>query len=282
MKFGMSLPNFGWFGDIDLLVDIAVEAEESGWDGFFIWDHMVLFTDDPCDVVDPWVALSAIACATKRIRIGTHITPIPRRRPWKLARESVTLDHLSKGRLILGVGIGTPPDPEFAAFGEATDTRIRAEKLDEGLEIIDGLWSGQRFSFSGKHYEVSGVTFLPPPYQKPRIPIWVGGGVPHAAPFKRAARFDGVAPVHTEWPKPVSLQELEDVLEIVRRTRGTLDDYDVVICGETTGTSPIQDGQKLAPWNEAGVTWWLEDIHGLRADFNTLRERIRAGPPQMN
>jgi alkanesulfonate monooxygenase SsuD/methylene tetrahydromethanopterin reductase-like flavin-dependent oxidoreductase (luciferase family) len=282
MKFGMFLPNFGWFGDIGLLVDIAVEAEEAGWDGFFIWDHMVLSINNPCEVVDPWIALSAIACAAKRMRIGTHITPLPRRRPWKLARESVTLDHLSRGRLILGVGIGTPPDPEFAAFSEETDVRIRAEKLDEGLEIVIGFWSGQPFSFSGKHYQVSSVTFLPQSYQKPRIPIWVGGCIPHAAPFKRAARFDGVAPVHTEWPRQVSLQELEDVLEIVWWERGNLEDYDVVICGETTGTNPIHDRQKIEPWIGVGVTWWLEDIHGLRADLDTLRERLRAGPPQLD
>jgi alkanesulfonate monooxygenase SsuD/methylene tetrahydromethanopterin reductase-like flavin-dependent oxidoreductase (luciferase family) len=279
MKFGMSLPNFGWFGDIHLLIDFAVEAEEAGWDAFFIWDHLLVFKENPLDVVDPWVALSAVACNTKKIRIGTHITPLPRRRPWKVAREAVTLDHLSKGRFILGVGIGEPPDPEFIAFGEESGAKIRAEKLDESLDIITGLWSGKPFSYSGKHFHLDEVTFLPETYQKPRIPIWVGGGIPHKAPFKRAAQYDGVTPVHSQWPTPVEVAHLEEVLAIVKAKRGNLDNYDIVICGETSGIDSVKDKEKLTPWINAGITWWLEDIHGLRATIDKLRERIRAGPP---
>jgi alkanesulfonate monooxygenase SsuD/methylene tetrahydromethanopterin reductase-like flavin-dependent oxidoreductase (luciferase family) len=279
MKYGMSLPNFGWFGDINLLVEIAVEAEKAGWDGFYIWDHLLVFKKNPLPFVDPWVALSAIACNTKKIRIGTHITPLPRRRPWKLAREAVTLDHLSKGRFTLGVGIGEPPDPEFVAFGEEPSAKIRAEKLDEGLDIIIGLWSGKPISFSGKYFQLDEVTFLPKTYQKPRIPIWVGGGIPHKAPFSRAALYDGVAPVHSQWPTPVEVSHIQDVLAIIKEERGHLDNFDVVICGETSGTDSAKDEEKVTPWIEAGVTWWLEDIHGLRAEIDELRERIRAGPP---
>jgi alkanesulfonate monooxygenase SsuD/methylene tetrahydromethanopterin reductase-like flavin-dependent oxidoreductase (luciferase family) len=281
MKYGITIPNFGWFGDINTLVEIAVEAEEAGWDGFFLWDHMLVFKQE--DMVlpfaDPWIALTAIACNTKKIRLGPLITPLPRRRPWKVAREALSLDHLSKGRLVLGVGIGAPPDVEFEYFGEKSNDRIRAQMLDEGLDIITGLWTGEPFSYRGTHYQLDEMTFLPTPRQKPRIPIWVGGGVPHRAPFKRAARYDGVAPVHSKWPEPVTPELLQDVLEIVKSERGTLKDYDVVVSGETTDNDSESDRVKIAQWVHAGANWFLEDIHGIRAEIDQLRERVREGPP---
>lgn len=281
MKYGINIPNFGWFGDIVTLVDIAVEVEDSGWDGFFLWDHMLVFKQEDMVLpfVDPWIALTAIACNTKRIRLGPLITPLPRRRPWKVAREAVSLDHLSKGRLVLGVGIGAPPDVEFDYFGEESDARIRAQMLDEGLDIITGLWSGAPFSYEGTHYQLQEMTFLPKPKQQPRIPLWIGGGVPNKAPFRRAARYDGVVPVHSKWPEPVTPQLLEGVLEIVKSERGSLKDYDIIIAGETTGTDSEKDQEKIESWSETGVTWFLEDIHGMRAEIDELRERIRAGPP---
>ena len=280
MKYGISIINFAWFGDIDLMVEVAVEAEESGWDGFFLWDHLLMFKDKPVYAfLDPWIALTAIACHTKKMRLGPLVTPVPRRRPWKLARETVTLDHLSKGRLILGVGLGSPPDVDFAAFGEESNAKIRAEKLDEGLQILNGLWSGKPFSHDGKHYQLDEMTFIPKPRQDPRIPIWVGGSWPYKAPFKRAARYDGVVPTHSGWPKPFELSHLEDVLEIVRSERGNLSNFDIAVLGETTGTDSSKDCDKLEPWVKAGATWWLEEIHGIRAGLDELRERIRAGPP---
>ena len=281
MKFGIDLPNFGWFGEIDTLVEITVEAEEAGWDGIFLWDHMLLFRQDDMVLpfVDPWVAMAAIVCNTSKIIFGPLVTPIPRRRPWKVAREALTLDHLSKGRLILGVGIGSPPNVEFDYFGEVSDAKKRAEMLDEGLEIITGLWSGEPFSFKGDHYNLEEMTFLPKPKQTPRIPIWVGGGIPSKAPFKRAARYDGVAPVHSKWPEPVTPQLLEDVLEIIRNERGNLEDYDVVVCGQTSGTDNTQDREIVESWSEVGTTWFIEDINRMRAEISELRERIRAGPP---
>ncbi len=277
----MNLPKFGEFGDIDLLFELATDAEDAGWDGFFLWDHLMVFKDYQTDFVDPYVALSAIACNTKKIHFGPMVTPLPRRRPWKVARECVTLDHLSKGRFILGVGIGAPPDPEFTAFGEEPRDTIRAEKLDESLDIITGLWSGEKVTYRGTHYHLEDVTFLPVPFQKPRIPIWVGGGVPHKAPFKRAARFDGVIPVHSQWPEPVQPVHLTEVLEIVKNERGNLENYDVVICGETTGTDEEKDREILHPWIDVGITWWLEDIHSIRATLDVLRDRIRDGPPSV-
>ncbi len=279
MKYGMSVPNFGWFGDIDLLTEVAVEAEESGWDGFFLWDHLMVIREESWLFVDPWIALASIACNTTKLTIGPLVTPLPRRRPWKLSREIVSLDHLSKGRTILGVGIGAPPDVEFAAFGEEANSRIRAEKLDEGLDILLGLWSGETFSYAGKHYQLEEVTFNPKPKQEPRIPIWVGGGYPFKAPFHRAARFDGVAPVHSEWPAPVTAEHLEFVLDIVKAERGNLNNYEVVISGETSGNDSAEDREIIDSWEKMGVTWWLEDINGMRADIDELRERIRTGPP---
>ncbi len=283
MKYGINLPNFGWFGDIDTLVEIAIEAEESGWDGFFLWDHMLVFKQEEMVLpfADPWIALTAIACNTKKIRLGPLITPIPRRRPWKVAREAVSLDHVSKGRLVLGLAIGAPPDVEFDYFGEESDSRIRAEMLEEGLDIITGLWSGEPYSHQGTHYQLKEMTFFPKPKQEPRIPIWIGGGVPHKTPFKRAARYDGVAPVHSKWPEPVTPQLLEEVLEIIKTERGNLKDYDVVICGATTGTDSNKDRETVESWVHAGATWFQEDINGMRAEIDVLRERIRAGPPQV-
>ncbi|MFW9933605.1 MAG: LLM class flavin-dependent oxidoreductase [Candidatus Thorarchaeota archaeon] len=277
----MSLPNFGWFGDINVLIDVATDAEDAGWDGFFLWDHMLVFKEDHTIFSDPNIALSAIACNTKKISFGPMVTPLPRRRPWKVARECVTLDHLSKGRFILGVGIGAPPDPEFTAFGEEPSAKIRAEKLDESLDIVTGLWTGEPFSYTGHHYQVDNVTFLPRPYQKQGIPIWVGGGIPHKSPFRRAARFQGVIPIHSQWPTPIQPSDLNGVLNIVKAERGSLDDYEVVICGETTGDDENKDQEILQPWLDAGITWWLEDINGMRATVDILRERIRNGPPKI-
>lgn len=283
MKYGINIPNFGWFGDIDTLVDIAIEAEEAGWDGFFLWDHMLVFKQEDMVLpfVDPWIALAAIACNTKKMILGPLITPLPRRRPWKVAREALTLDHLSKGRMILGVGIGAPPDVEFDYFGEESDTKIRAQMLDEGLNIITGLWSGKPFSFNGTHYNLEEMTFLPKPMQTPRIPIWVGGGVPNKAPFMRAARYDGVAPVNSKWPEPVTPKLLEDALEIVKSERGNLKDYDIVICDATTGTDNTKDSETVESWSHAGATWFQEDINGMRAGIDVLRDRIQAGPPDL-
>src|SRR6478752_1420665 len=165
MQFAVFLPNFGPFGDTDALVELARDAEANGWNGFFIWDHIQLDGADTGPIVDPWVALTAVACATENLRIGTMITPLARRRPWKLARETVTLDRVSHGRLTFGVGLGYPPEDEFGTFGEETDDRVRADKLDEGLEILDGLWSGEKLEYSGEHFQVSGAQFQPRPAQ---------------------------------------------------------------------------------------------------------------------
>jgi alkanesulfonate monooxygenase SsuD/methylene tetrahydromethanopterin reductase-like flavin-dependent oxidoreductase (luciferase family) len=172
MQFGLDIPINGAYAHPRTLADLAAEAEEAGWDGFFLQD--VLFSTEP--IVDPWVALAAVAVRTERLRIGVFLTPLPRRRPWQVARQAATLDLLSQGRLIFGAALGFQA-LDFTSFGEDYDPRTRAEKLDEGLEIVQGLWSGEAFSFHGTHYHLENVTLLPKPLQSPRIPVWVAGGV---------------------------------------------------------------------------------------------------------
>ena len=181
MLYAIDSPISGDYSDPRLLGELAHLAEQSGWDGFFIWDHLSIDGMQP--VVDPWVALSVMAARTERIRIGTAVTPIPRRRPWKLARETVSVDRLSGGRLTLGVGLGEPADSEYERFGEDGALRTRAAKLDEGLDVLTGLWSGEPFSYQGEHFRVDGACFLPKPVQRPRIPIWAGGQWPNRAPL---------------------------------------------------------------------------------------------------
>src|SRR5579863_6868421 len=205
MRYAINLPAFGAFADVRALAGLASEAEEAGWDGFFIWDHIQSEAGVP--VADPWVALAAIALKTERIRIGALVTPLPRRRPWKLARETATLDRLSGGRLVVGAGIGGDQwFREFSTFGEPVEDRIHAAQLDEGFDVLAGLWSGERFSYEGQYYTARDALFLPTPVQSPRIPIWVAGIWPNKAPMRRAARWDGFFPIaneHTVQPEEV-------------------------------------------------------------------------------
>ncbi len=271
MRFALNLPPFGPFADVRKLVDLAVRAEEAGWDGFFLWDHMAAEPAQP--IADPWVALGAIAVRTSRIRIGTMVTPLPRRRPWKLARETATLDRLSAGRLILGVGLGFV-EMEFGAFGDETDPRVRGDMLDEGLEVLTGLWSGDPFSYDGQHYQVTKATFLPAPLQQPRIPIWVAGMWPNKRPLRRAARWDGVFPID---PNPsqrrLSPDDFRDVLAYVGRHRASTAPFEVSHGAITSGNDRAADADLVKSYAHAGVTWWHEGIYPGRED------RIQLGPP---
>lgn len=282
MQYGLYLPNFGTCCSSALeLAKLARQAEESGWDGFFIWDH-ILWEKEKLRVVDPWIALTAIAMETQHIRIGPLITPPARRRPWKLARETVSLDHLSGGRLVLGVGLGNPPSVEFESFGEDCDENVRATKLDEALDVLIGLWSGEVFSYKGKYYEVTNVQFLPTPVQSPRIPVWVGGKWPNRVPFRRAARWDGVFPFRLD-PENIFINpnELRQILTHIRKYKPDLSDYDVVLAGSTDTHDKMKTAQSLSSYAEEGVTWWLEDLRMWRNSEETLSARIREGPPRM-
>jgi hypothetical protein len=231
-------------------------------------------------MVDSFTALAAVAMNTKRIRIGTTVTPLARRRPWIVARQTASLDHLSNGRLILGVGLGDPPDAEFEMFGEVPDNKVRAEKLDEGLDILVGLWGGKRFSYQGKHYHVQKTVFLPPSKQKPRIPIWVGGFWPNKAPFRRAARWDGVIPLRLG--SSIRPGDLRNILAYVRRMRTTSTPFDVAMIGWGTGKNRSKNAKKIGPYVEEGLTWWLESLYTGRNSPNQMRARIRQGPPRIS
>lgn len=282
MKCGLSVINFGEYFNPGTAADLALDAEKAGWDGFFLWDHMLMFKDFSVPVNDPWVALASVAVKTTKIRIGTMVTPVPRRRPWKLARETVTLDHLCNGRLILGAALGAPPDTDFEYFGEDSNPKVRAKKLDEGLDILTGLWSGTPFSYDGEYYRVKEMTFLPTPVQKPRIPIWIGGMWPNKAPFRRAARYDGVIPIIDPGDEifiHITPTDIQDILRYINQIR-TGGQYDVVACGETPGDDVEKGCEIIASFSEVGVTWWLEDINGLRGTFKEMHQRIKQGPPR--
>ncbi len=274
---GLAAPCFGL--DPGPLIDLAVQAEDAGFDGFFLWDHMVFANDgDGPDIFDPWLLLAVIAARTQRIKIGTMITPVSRRRPWVLARQTATLDVLSGGRVIIGTGIGSPAHGDFAIFGDESDAKIRAELLDEGLAVLDGLWSGDRFSFSGSHFQIAPVRFTPTPVQRPRIPVWVGGTLPLRRPMRRAAAWDGAVPIRwldRELVRP-TVEDISWVCERVLEDRGHLDDFDVAVWAEVAD-APASLGDDLAAYQAAGATWWIETAHPQGDWLDGLRRRIDLG-----
>jgi len=288
MKFGIYLPNFGPFGDARLLAELARDAENSGWEGFFLWDHMAASMEIPAlPMADPWVALAAVALNTQKIRIGTTVTPLPRRRPWKLARETVSLDHLSGGRLTLGVGTGLGPG-EWDDLGEETSHKRRGAMLDEGLQVLAGLWSGDPFCFDGQFYHIRRAQFLPRPVQQPRLPVWVGGFWPYTAPFRRAAHWDGAVPLFEADTEEQELAQLAEVARFLSEARpGAARPLDLICTGITPGDDRTQAAQIIRPRSALGATWWLEAIapyrlgHGFDGEWpvEALRRRILQGPP---
>jgi alkanesulfonate monooxygenase SsuD/methylene tetrahydromethanopterin reductase-like flavin-dependent oxidoreductase (luciferase family) len=269
------------YGDPRVLADLALLAEKSGWDGFFVWDHVLFDVTDPPDVCDPWIAMAAAAARTRRIRLGAMVTPVPRRRPWKLAREVASLDLLSGGRVVFGAGLGAPVDAEFDAYGEDSDPLVRRGKLDEGLELLRLFWSGEPVSFAGRHFQVDGATFRPTPLQE-HVPIWVAGNWPNRRPFQRAARMDGVMPERGggELCTPADLREVLAFIAAERERQGIAADrpYDVLAAGYTDHASPAQE--TVAEYEEAGATWWIERFHAGRGPLEWTRERVREGPPR--
>ncbi len=280
MRYGISIPNFGDYGDVPTLVGLARIAESAGWDAVFLWDHIQI-GHWAGDLVDPWVAMTAMAAATEHLIVGPMVTPLPRRRPSKLAREAVTLDRFSRGRLILGVGIGWPSDIDFARFGDAGDERVRGAQLDEGLEVLTGLWSGQRFDYRGEHYTVVDARFTPTPYQQPRIPIWVGGMWPHKPAFRRAARWDGVYPIRVDEANefiPMTPADFVEILAYVAGYRPTDARFDAA-----SGGSLIDEPDRAAavtPWEEAGATWWIESAPFPGRPVEEFLSYLGAGPPR--
>jgi alkanesulfonate monooxygenase SsuD/methylene tetrahydromethanopterin reductase-like flavin-dependent oxidoreductase (luciferase family) len=247
VKRGIFLAPFDELSDPHKLAELAASAEAHGWDGFFLWDH-VAYRAPVRALADPWVALAAVACATERLRLGPMVTPLSRRRVQKLARETVTLDHLSRGRLTLGVGLGSDRNGELEPFGEVVDPRERASLLDRGLERLSAFWDGE---------------FEPTPFQSPRIPVWVAGRWPNRRPLRRAVRWDGFFPI--DLPAPEALATLAGEVEALRSGGRP---FDLVV--------EIGPGADAAPWEAAGATWVLTSF-GRQPASAAVRDAIQAG-----
>jgi alkanesulfonate monooxygenase SsuD/methylene tetrahydromethanopterin reductase-like flavin-dependent oxidoreductase (luciferase family) len=244
VKRAIDVPPFEELADPRLVAELAAAAEQRGWDGFFVWDHIV-YRAPVRAVADPWVTMAAIACATSRLRIGPMITPLSRRRVHKLARETVTLDQLSSGRLTLGVGLGSARNGELEPFGEVADPRERARLLDKGLDDLTRYWGGE---------------FEPVPLQRPRIPVWVAAEWPH----RRPVRWDGIFPTHLPGPA-----ELAELAAEIRGSRPADQPFDVVV--------DLPPGEDPGPWEEAGATWVVTDF-GTHPTAAEVRGVIEAGP----
>lgn len=282
VRYAIGLPNVREFGDPRMLVDMSSEAEQAGWDGVFLWDHL-LWQEPDEPVADPVVVASAVAAATERVTFGILVTLLARRRPAKVARELLTLDHLSGGRVVFGAGLGSLA-AEWSAFGEDPDPAVRAEKVDEGLDVIRALWSGEPVTHGGRHFQVDGAVLQPPPVRPEGIPVWIGGSWPHRRPFRRAARFDGVMPTHTDYGLGTTMppEELRAVVEYVRRHRPGGEPFDVALEGATDGQRPREGAAHVEAYVDAGLTWWIEALGWWRGSVADMRRRVTQGPPTVD
>ncbi|MFD3310269.1 LLM class flavin-dependent oxidoreductase [Streptomyces sp. NPDC058694] len=265
LRSALWLPLFEDLADPREVARLAADAEEAGWDGCFVWDQLC-WRAPVRQVADPWIVLAAVATATRRLRLGPMVSTPARRRPAKLARETATLDRLSEGRLILGVGLGSDRFAgELSRTGEELDDRRRGQMLDESLAILAAAWSGEPVRHRGEHYTVDDIAFLPRPVQRPGVPVWAAGFPGNAKPIRRAARLDGFFPANLEHPD--QLTEVVDTLTELRD--GEMDSYDIAV-GLPLGVDP-------EPYARAGATWWLPEFEpGVRLD--TVRGVLREGP----
>jgi alkanesulfonate monooxygenase SsuD/methylene tetrahydromethanopterin reductase-like flavin-dependent oxidoreductase (luciferase family) len=275
MRYGIVTANLGDYADPRVSVRLARAAEVAGWEAFFVWDHLGFVRGVPSG--DPWVILSAVAASTTRLKLGLAVTPLARRRPQVVANALASLDLLSGGRVVFGAGLGGDPE-EFTAFGEPGDAKERAAMLEEGLMILDGLWSGGAVTRRGPHHTVEGVSLAPLPLQRPRIPIWIGG---ESAPaLRRAARWDGwLVPATSLDGRPTMSKSPERVAEMVdtiRRHRSTTAPFEVVIDGYSEAGDPTLP----RAYQAAGATWWLESIHDWRGNPDETMKRVESGPPE--
>ena len=263
LRHALYLPPFEELADPLVMIDLAVAAEETGWDGLFLWDHVLRPPEEATRIADVWVQLAGVAARTSRIRIGPMVTPVVRRRPQKLAREAVTLDHLSGGRLTLGLGLGVDHSGELSRFGELVDEKQRGAVLDEGADLLVRLWSGEEVVHRGDAFRADGVTFLPRPLQSPRIPVWLAARGAALKPVRRAARFDGLFPIE------VDADGLARMLEVVAAERGSLDGFDVAVLAHP--------GVDLPALEARGATWAMWSFLPGEPAAEVL-EFIQAGP----
>ncbi|MHB1988712.1 MAG: LLM class flavin-dependent oxidoreductase [Acidimicrobiales bacterium] len=278
--FGVFLPPFAELAEPKRLVELARSAERAGWDGFFLWDHMLAVPG--MAVADAWVMAAGIAQATEQIRLGLLVTPLARRRPWVFARQAATLDRLSEGRLVVGVGLGDDGWQEFSSFsGEATDPRERAVLLDESLDVLRELWSGEPVTFEGARLTVNSSQFRPLPVQQP-LPIWVACRWPHRRPLDRAARHQGCFPL-LETSSQVPRLPAPDQVAAVRAellARGATPEIDIVCRGEARLAPPGELPVRFARLEEAGMTWWLESFGPGDPPAEVVEQLVAKGPPR--
>ncbi len=267
MRHGLFLPAFDGLADPDCLVELAVEAEAAGWDGFFLWDHL-LYAEPVRDILDPYVCLGAIAQATASIALGPMVTPLVRRRPAVVARQALTLELLSHGRLVLGFGIGDDGGPggELSAFGETLETAARGRALSEGLEVLTGLLSGETVLHEGEFYRAMDVRFLPGPLRAGGIPIWLAARWPNRAPIRRAARYQGVVVI--QMTDPADVAELREQLS---GAGADLEHFDIAVVAN--------DRYDARVWAEAGVTWLLTQLGPYRLRFDEALRQVATCPP---
>ena len=276
MQYGIVLTT----GDPATAADLAAAAEAAGWDGVFTWDAIAIGDGE---IWDPWILLAAMAPRTERVRLGAMVFAPTRRRPWKLAREVTTLDHLSNGRLVMPVGLGAIDDAGFGAVGEPVEARVRAQLLDETLAILDGLSSGEPFAFEGEHYRFAPMTFRPRPIQRPRVPVWVVGAWPHERSMRRALRWDGIVVQGQDadgMPSgaPVDIEDIAGWIHAGRAAEGLAGPFEIVVGGATPADDRAAAAATVRGFAAAGATWWVEaDWTGTSLD--DLRTRILAGPP---
>lgn len=261
MRFAVSIPPFT---DATVVVDLAIAAEAAGWDAVLLWDHLQFSPSAGLPVHDPWVLLGAIGARTERVLVGTGVTPLARRRPWIVAKHITTLDHLTRGRALLGVGLGEPPDADFAAFGDPEDPKERAVLLDDGLDLLAALWTGEPVAHHGPRFDVT-AQLLPPPIQRPRPRVFVGAVVPHRRPLERALRWDGIFPIGAD--SLLTADEIARYLADIDRPPG----WDV--------WATLTPGESVAAFAEAGVTWLVEGTWPQGDWVRELERRIEEGPP---
>lgn len=278
MRYGFVIPA----GSARFCAEMADEAEQAGWDGVFIPDCISIKTSEGViPVEDPWITLSVMAMRTNRVILGPMVTPVSRRRPWKLAREVITLDHLSDGRIVLPVGLGAKEDLGFTAVGDTLDRKTRAELLDEGLAIMAGLWSGEPFSFEGKHYHLDAVQLLPKPVQQLRPKVWVVGAWPREKSMRRTLQWDGILIAtfdeQGEW-RQTTPDDVRATHEYAASRRLEQGPFEIVLEGKTP-VDPQVAREKLQPFIEAGMTWWLETMWTGPSGPEDIRARIMSGPP---
>lgn len=268
MQYGVIITG----GEPAAQVELARAAEVAGWDGVFTWDG--IHVGDEIPVQDPFALMAAFAVATERVTLGAIVQPLSRRKPWEVGRQTTTVDRLSGGRLVLPVGLGALDDRGFGAVGEATDRHERAALLDESLEILAGLWSGEPYGHHGAYYRFEPMAFVPTPVNG-RVPVWAVGAWPLPKSMARVLRHDGILP-HVPNGE-VTPQVVADIRDWVAQRR-SLNGFDIVVEGTTPGDDPAAAAEQVRPWNEAGATWWIESDWS-NWEVEPARQRIEAGPP---